>query len=52
MHPFNDERMIEGNGTITLEILKDINEDIDYIICPMGGGGLVSRTKLLFYKKL
>ncbi len=41
VHPFNDEKVIAGQGTIALEILQD-NPDIDAIIVPIGGGGLIS----------
>lgn len=42
IHPFNDERIIEGQGTVGLEILEDCLENIDYIFVGIGGGGLVS----------
>ncbi len=41
VHPFDDENVIAGQGTIALEILQDI-DNIDAIIVPVGGGGLVS----------
>jgi len=41
--PFNDPRTISGQGTIGLEILnQDTTGHINYIICPIGGGGLIS----------
>ena len=39
VHPFSDERMIAGNGTIGLEVLEDL-PDVDAVIVPFGGGGL------------
>lgn len=42
VHPFDDEKIIEGQGTVALEILEDIKEPLDYILVPVGGGGLVS----------
>ncbi|WKK65403.1 threonine ammonia-lyase IlvA [Lutimonas zeaxanthinifaciens] len=42
VHPFDDEKIIEGQGTVALEILKDIREPLDYILVPVGGGGLIS----------
>ena len=42
IHPFNDPRVIEGQGTVGLEIYSQMTEDIDYIIMPVGGGGLSS----------
>ena len=41
IHPFNDEQVIAGQGTIGLEILDQM-EDIDAVIVPVGGGGLIS----------
>ncbi len=37
--PFDDPRIIEGQGTVGLEILEDLT-DVDYIFIPVGGGGL------------
>lgn len=45
IHPFNDLDVIAGQGTIALEILQDIN-DIDVIVCPIGGGGLISGVSI------
>lgn len=41
VHPFDDENVIAGQGTIALEILGDL-DDIDAIVVPIGGGGLIS----------
>ncbi len=41
VHPFDDERVIAGQGTIGLEILSDL-ENIDAVVVPVGGGGLIS----------
>jgi threonine dehydratase len=41
VHPFDDDRFIAGNGTAALEILEDL-PDVDTIIAPLGGGGLLS----------
>lgn len=41
VHPFDDEDVIAGQGTIALEIFNDL-DDIDAIVVPVGGGGLVS----------
>ncbi|MCX8083758.1 MAG: threonine ammonia-lyase [Calditerrivibrio sp.] len=41
VHPFNDEDVIDGQGTIAYEILKE-KDDIDIIVVPIGGGGLIS----------
>lgn len=37
--PFDDHRIIEGQGTVGVEILEDLS-DIDYLFVPVGGGGL------------
>lgn len=42
VHPFNDPRIIEGQGTVGLEILEDCEEPIDYVFAAIGGGGLIS----------
>lgn len=41
IHPFDDDEVIAGQGTIGIEILEQIN-DIDAVIVPIGGGGLIS----------
>ena len=41
VHPFDDENVIAGQGTIALEILNEM-DDIDAIVVPIGGGGLIS----------
>jgi threonine dehydratase len=42
IHPFDDEMIIAGQGTVGLEILEDIQEPIDYLFVPIGGGGLTA----------
>lgn len=39
--PYNDEKIIAGQGTIGLEILEDLN-DVEVVLAPVGGGGLIS----------
>ena len=41
IHPFNDEDVIAGQGTIALELIDQL-PDIDAVIVPIGGGGLIS----------
>lgn len=41
IHPFNDEVVATGQGTIALEIIKEL-PTVDYILVPIGGGGLAS----------
>ncbi|HAV76741.1 MAG TPA: serine dehydratase, partial [Anaerolineae bacterium] len=43
VHPYNDERVIAGQGTAALELLDEV-PDLDAIIAPIGGGGLISGT--------
>ncbi len=43
IHPYNDLRVIAGQGTVALEILEDLPE-VDVIVAPVGGGGLLSGT--------
>ena len=40
--PFDDEKIIEGQGTIGYEILSQSKQPLDYIFVPIGGGGLAS----------
>jgi threonine dehydratase len=43
VHPYNDERVMAGQGTAALELLEEI-PDLEVIIAPVGGGGLLSGT--------
>src|SRR5215208_8006694 len=45
VHPYNDERVIAGQGTAALELLEEI-PSLDVIIAPVGGGGLLSGTAI------
>ena len=45
VHPYDDEQVIAGQGTAVLELLEDI-PDLDVIIAPVGGGGLLSGTSI------
>ena len=42
IHPFDDEAVIAGQGTVGVEILNDCEEPIDYVFASIGGGGLIS----------
>ena len=42
IHPFNDQKVIEGQGTVGLEIMEQTTVPLDYIILPIGGGGLAA----------
>ena len=46
--PFDDEKVIEGQATIGLEILQDTVKHIDYLFIPIGGGGLAAGILSLF----
>jgi threonine dehydratase len=45
VHPYNNERVIAGQGTAALELLEEL-PDLDVVIAPVGGGGLLSGTSL------
>ncbi len=45
IHPYDNFDVIAGNGTIGLEILEDV-KDLDYVIVPIGGGGLMSGVSI------
>ncbi|MGG4510168.1 threonine ammonia-lyase IlvA [Heyndrickxia sporothermodurans] len=42
IHPFDDENVIAGQGTVAVEILNDVEEAPDYVFASIGGGGLMS----------
>ncbi|HIS48096.1 MAG TPA: threonine ammonia-lyase [Candidatus Scybalocola faecigallinarum] len=46
VHPFNDEDVATGQGTIAMEIFKEL-PTVDYILVPIGGGGLASGVSTL-----
>lgn len=50
VHPFDDLQVIEGQGTIGLEILEDSSFEIDFLLLPVGGGGLASGVATVFKK--
>ena len=41
IHPFEDDKVIAGQGTVALEMIDEIN-DLDIVVIPIGGGGLIS----------
>lgn len=45
VHPYNDFKVICGQGTAALELLEEA-KDLDVVMCPVGGGGLLSGTAL------
>jgi threonine dehydratase len=46
VHPFDDEAVIAGQGTVGLEIDADAPPDVDTVVVPLGGGGLISGIAL------
>jgi len=45
VHPYDDERIVAGQGTVGLELLEDF-PDLDVLLVPIGGGGLIAGTAL------
>ena len=45
IHPYNDARIVAGAGTAALELLQEV-PDLDVILAPVGGGGLLSGTAI------
>ena len=45
VHPYNDYRIIAGQGTASLELLEEVPE-LDIVMAPVGGGGLLSGTAI------
>jgi threonine dehydratase len=45
VHPFDDEELIAGQGTLGLEIVQDW-PDVDAVVVPIGGGGLISGVSM------
>jgi threonine dehydratase len=51
IHPFDDVQVIEGQATVALEMLSQNSKGFDYILVPIGGGGLVSGILTVFKEK-
>lgn len=45
VHPYDDEKVIAGQGTIALEMFEDV-PDLDMMVIPIGGGGLISGNAI------
>lgn len=45
IHPYNDERVMAGQGTAAIELLEDV-PDLTDVLCPVGGGGLLSGVSV------
>jgi threonine dehydratase len=48
VHPFDDMKIIAGQATVGLEIIAQIDEKIDILFAPLGGGGLLSGVSSVF----
>ena len=48
VHPFDDKMVIAGQGTVGLEILQQVQEPIDFLLMPIGGGGLAAGVSSVF----
>lgn len=48
IHPFDDEKIIEGQATVALEIFEQSDVLPDYVIVPVGGGGLAAGVSAVF----
>lgn len=48
VHPFDDEKVIQGQATVGLEILQQCSAPLDYVFVPIGGGGLAAGLSSLF----
>jgi threonine dehydratase len=46
IHPFNNYEVIAGQATAAKELIEEVGDDLDLIIAPVGGGGLLSGTAL------
>jgi len=51
IHPFDDVLVIAGQATVGMEILSQSNVALDYILIPVGGGGLISGIGTLFRER-
>jgi len=49
VHPFDDEKVIEGQATVGLEIMDQTSDSIDYLFVAVGGGGLASGLCSVFH---
>lgn len=48
IHPYDDPRIIAGQGTAALELLDQVGQELDLVLAPVGGGGLMSGTLITF----
>lgn len=43
IHPFENEQVMAGQGTVGIELMEEVR-DLDFVLCPVGGGGLLCGT--------
>ncbi len=48
IHPFDDQSVINGQATVSMEILEQVTTPIEYLFLPIGGGGLAAGTAQVF----
>ncbi|MFC4635630.1 threonine ammonia-lyase [Dokdonia ponticola] len=49
IHPFDDEKIIEGQATVGLEMVTQSTKPLDYVFVPVGGGGLIAGLSSVFH---
>ena len=47
LHPFDDEYVIAGQGTLALEFFEQMDNKVDTVLCPIGGGGILSGVAVV-----
>ncbi|MEE0248885.1 threonine ammonia-lyase [Peptacetobacter hiranonis] len=47
LHPFNDKYVIAGQGTLALEFFEQLDNKVDTVLCPIGGGGIVAGVAVV-----
>ncbi len=50
VHPFDDEKIIEGQATVGLEMIQQSDKFLDYVFVPVGGGGLIAGLSSVFHQ--
>lgn len=45
IHPFDQPKIIAGNGTVAMEIMESLDENADYVFVTIGGGGLAAGVE-------
>ncbi|TQQ85661.1 threonine ammonia-lyase [Peptacetobacter hominis] len=47
LHPFDDEYVIAGQGTLALEFFEQLDNKVDTVLCPIGGGGILAGVSVV-----